>query len=384
MCCRRERNRRFRETGACKNEWPPHVPNHVPESVPPPRRLPSLLESGAPARSLPLPTAPASGETEWEQALVRAGRRRGLPSHTECTYRDWSLQFQRFLQPRSLSTARGSEVQAFLSHLAVQRHTSASAQKQALHALVFLMQEALQTDLGDISGYKRAPAGRRVPVVLTREECRTLFITVTGTWRLMIQLAYGAGLRVLELVRLRVQDVDLSRHTLTVRPDAGGRFRLPPIPEPVIAALTEHLHHLHELHVQDGEDAILGIWPPEAMTQTSRHPRRLDRWSAAWGRQWLFPARALSLDPHTGRRRRHHVSVDAVQRRVKQAAEALQWSKRVTPHVLRHSFATHLLEAGTSIRTVQDLLGHEKLETTQIYTRVMQKPLLDARSPLEP
>jgi integron integrase len=384
MCCRRERNRRFRATGACKNERPPHVSNHVPESVPPPRRPPSLPESDAPARSLPRPTARESSESEWEQALVREVRRRGLPSHTACTYREWTLQFQRFLHPRRLSTARGPEVQAFLSHLAVQRRTSASAQKQALHALVFLMQEALQTDLGDISGYKQAPPGRRVPVVLTREECRTLFITMTGTWRLMTQLAYGAGLRVLELVRLRVQDVDLSHHTLTVRADAGGRFRLTPIPHGLIAALTEHLNQLHELHLQDGEDAILGVSLREAMTPKGRRPRRLDRRSDAWGWQWLFPARALSLDPLTGRRRRHHVSVDAVQRRVKQAAEALQWGKRVTPHVLRHSFATHLLEAGTAIRTVQDLLGHEKLETTQIYARFMQKPLRDARSPLEP
>jgi integron integrase len=326
---------------------------------------------------VPPPGALDTGTTEWESALIRQLRTRGLLWRTEQTYRGWAARFAAFLQPRNPRLASGAEVKAFLEDLAVRGRVAASTQKQALNALVFLMQEALRIDLGDFSDFKRATAPARVPTVLTREECRRLFAALQDTSRLMAQLAYGSGLRLMELLRLRVQDVDLERMRVTVRAGKGNKDRMTPLPQTLLAPLHAHVERLRGLHGRDRSEGVPGVWLPEGLAR--KYPKAGEEWP--W--QWMFPSRELMNDPQTGVRRRHHLLERSFQTAMKAAGAAAGIDKRVTPHVLRHSFATHLLEAGTDIRTVQDLLGHESVETTQIYTHVMVKPGMGVRSPLD-
>jgi integron integrase len=238
------------------------------------------------------------------------------------------------------------------------------------------MQEALKRQLGPID-FRRAEAGRKVPTVLSHDECRRLFVQLPGPTRLMAELAYGSGLRLLELLRLRIHHVDFARQQLQVYDGKGAKHRLTVLPEALIPALTDHVARLRVVHEEDRAAKLPGVWLPEGLAR--KYPRAGESW--AW--QWLFPSRETAVDPASGIARRHHVSDAAFQAAIKRAAEAAGIDKRVTPHVLRHSFATHLLEAGTDIRTVQDLLGHESVETTQIYTHVMKKPGLGVRSPLD-
>jgi len=343
----------------------------------------SVPVRGRPDRMMPSVAASDLGDAEWERALILAARKRGFLWRTEQTYRAWAHRFARFIAPGGVRAAAGPEVEQFLSDLAVKNRASASTQKQALNALVFLFQEALHIDLGDLSGFKRAEPSRRVPVVLTRDECRRLFDQLEGTARLMAQLAYGAGLRISELVRLRVQDLDLERRTVLVRAGKGNKDRPAPLPAMLQQPLGAQLDRLRQLHEQDRAADVPGVWLPEGLDRKFRGAARESAVGKDWVWQWLFPSRELSADPQSGVRRRHHVLDATFQKAVKAAGEAAKIDKRVTPHVLRHSFATHLLEAGTDIRTVQDLLGHESVETTQIYTHVMQKPGLGVRSPLD-
>ena len=361
----------------------------------PTRRLPVGGGASPPAPVAPGPAsgrrafehAPAPrndlGATNWEKDLIRAIRTRGFLWRTEQTYRDWAWRFARSIAPRSPYVSEGKDVQAFLTRLAVEARASASSQKQALNALVFFLQEALRIDLGDLSGFTRASRHRRVPVVLTREECRGLFQQLEGTPRLMAQLAYGGGLRITELIRLRIQDVDCARLTVTVRDGKGSKDRLTPLPAMLAPVLRAHILRLKELFELDRADDAPGVWLPPGLAAKLQGGGPPDGAGRQWIWQWLFPSRERAPDPQTGQVRRHHVSDGAFQKAIKAAAAQAGIDKRVTPHVLRHSFATHLLEGGTDIRTVQDLLGHEKLETTQIYTHVMQKPGMGVRSPLD-
>lgn len=316
------------------------------------------------------------GRCRWEQQLIRALRERGMLWRTEQTYRSWAVRFARFLAPRSPFAAEGRDVSAFLSELAVQGRASASAQKQALNALVFLLQEALSRDVGELK-FERAAARRRLPSVLTAGECRALFAQLEGTSRLMVELAYGAGLRLMELLRLRVHHVDLDRRQLRVLAGKGDKDRVTVLPDKLQNELRVHLARLRVQWEADRAAQHAGVWLPEGLAK--KYPKAGETW--AW--QWLFPARELSRDPASGLMRRHHVSDTTFQRVVKRAAEKAGLNKRVSPHVFRHSFATHLLESGSDIRTVQELLGHASVETTQIYTHVMQKPGVGVRSPLD-
>ncbi len=324
----------------------------------------------------PPPAAGDTGATPWEQALIRAARERGLLWRTEQTYREWAVRFARFIAPGAPETATGEDVAAFLSALAVQGRASPSAQKQALNALVFLLQKALHRELGAMD-FRRAQPKRRLPTVLGPGETRSLLAQMDGTSRLMAELAYGAGLRLMELLRLRVHHLDLERQRLQVMAGKGDKDRATLLPEKLVPALRQQLTRLRELWEKDRAAGVPGVWLPEGLD------RKYPKAGVSWEWQWLFPSRELGVDPATGIRRRHHVSDSYFQRALKEAATAAQIDKRVTPHVLRHSFATHLLESGTDIRTVQELLGHESVETTQIYTHVMQKPGLGVRSPLD-
>jgi integron integrase len=245
-----------------------------------------------------------------------------------------------------------------------------------LNALVFLMQDGLGRKLAPIE-YERARPRRRMPVVLSREECQRLFGSLQGTSRLMAELAYGAGLRLMELLRLRVQDLDLERGRLMIRGGKGDKDRVTVLPTRLRVPLGAHLDRLRELYRADREAKLPGVWLPEGLD------RKYQGAGETWEWQWLFPSRETSVDPVSKQRRRHHLIDTTFQNTIKAASRRAEIDKRVTPHVLRHSFATHLLEAGADIRTVQELLGHESVETTQIYTHVMEKPGMGVKSPLD-
>ena len=270
----------------------------------------------------------------------------------------------------------GAQHRHWLTDLAVRQQVSPSTQKQALNALVFFLQEGLAHQLGEIR-FTYARERRRVPTVLSRAECGRLFTALSGTTRLMAELMYGSGLRLMELLRLRVQDLDLERRHLLVHAGKGDKDRSTVVPERLVEELRGHLERLRRLHEEDRQAGLPGVWLPEGLAR--KYQRAGERWE--W--QWLFPSRETSVDSRSGVRRRHHAVDSTFQNAVRRGAEAAKIDKRVSPHVLRHSFATHLLEAGADIRTVQELLGHESVETTQIYTHVMQKPGIGVRSPLD-
>lgn len=348
------------------------------EMLPATRLPPARSESGAPGmRTLIPPLARVDlGGADWERDLIRALRERGFLWRTEETYRMWAARFAAFLQPRSPYAAGAEEVAAFLSTLAVAQRAAPSTQKQALNALVFLMQEALHRQLGEID-FRRAAPRPRMPVVLSREECRQLFGQLEGTVRLMTELMYGSGLRLMELLRLRVQHLDLERGKIRVAGGKGDKDRITVLPVALARPLQAHLEALKGLHAADRAAGLPGVWLPEGLAR--KYPKAGERWN--W--QWVFPSRETSVDPVSKQRRRHHVIDSTFQNNIRWAAERAGLNKRVTPHVLRHSFATHMLESGTDIRTLQELLGHASVETTQIYTHVMQKPGLGVLSPLD-
>jgi integron integrase len=329
-----------------------------------------------PRRHEPPPAATDLGSRPWEQALIRTIRERGLLWRTEQTYREWTVRFARFLAPRSPYAASADDVAKFLSEMAVQGRASTSAQKQALNALVFLMQEALHRDLGEMN-FTRGTNRRRMPTILSQGECKALFAQLEGVPRLMAELAYGAGLRLMELLRLRIHHLDLPRGRVQVSGGKGDKDRVSVLPAVLIPSLRSHLTRLREQWEVDRKAAVPGVWLPEGLAK--KYSGAGEKWE--W--QWVFAARELSRDPSSGVVRRHHLSDMAFQRIIKQAATKAGQSKRVTPHTLRHCFATHLLEAGTDIRTVQELMGHADIRTTQIYLHVMQKPGLGVRSPLD-
>lgn len=324
----------------------------------------------------PRPAGQDLGGPDWEQALIKTMRLRGLLWRTEETYRMWGRRFAAFIAPKTPYAAGTEEVGAFLTDLAVRIRSSPSGQRQALNALVFLMQEALSRDLGELD-FKRAYPRERVPIVLSKEECQRIFNQLVGTHRLMAELAYGSGLRLMELLRLRVQHVDLERMQLTVRGGKGDKDRMTIIPQSLVPALEQQLNRLRPLHEADRKAGLPGVWLPDGLEK--KFKRAGERWE--W--QWFFPSREASRDSATAIVRRHHTLDGAFQNAVRKAAANAGINKRVTPHVFRHSFATHLLEGGTDIRTVQELLGHASVETTQIYTHVMKKPGLGVRSPFD-
>ena len=292
---------------------------------------------------------------------------------TEEAYVHWIRRFILWSGKRHPKEMGGPEVRAFLAHLATSQRVAASTQNQALNALVFLYAQVLGRPVGELGAFERAKRPRRIPVVLSREEVRSLLGQLKGTHALIGKFLYGTGLRLLEGLRVRVKDLDFARGQVIVRGGKGDRDRVTMLPESLQEPLQAHLHRVRELHERDVAAGYGEVWLPQALR--TKWPRA----GREWGWQWVFPSAGLSVDPETGIKRRHHVTDAAVQGALKEASVAAGLTKRVSPHVLRHSFATHLLESGTDIRTVQDLLGHKDVSTTQIYTHVMQKPGLAAR-----
>jgi integron integrase len=276
--------------------------------------------------------------------------------------------------PRHLGA---QEVRAFLEDLAGPGKVSASTQNQALNALSFLYGQVLEQPLGSLGAFARARRPERLPVVLAPEEVRLVLNQLEGSMRLIGQLLYGCGLRLLEGLRLRVKDVDFARLQIVVRGGKGDKDRVTMLPVTVAEPLREHLAAVKRIHQAELAAGRGEVWLPEALAvKFSKAPRE-------WVWQWVFPARQLSRDPESGGVRRHHVHENAVQKAVQLAVKKSGLTKKATCHTLRHSFATHLLENGYDIRTVQDLLGHKDVATTQIYTHVMQKPGIGVKSPLD-
>ena len=332
------------------------------------------------AREKEPPLAAADqGGPEWERRLIQVLRERHYEWRTEQAYRMWARRLAERLESfgGNVLAAGEIEVRDFLSDLAVRQRVSVATQKQALNALVFFLREALGKSLADFSKFQRARPQKRLPVVLSQAECRQLLAALEATPRLMAELMYGSGARLLELLRLRIKDVDVERRQLVIRAGKGGKDRVTVLPKILLEPLQQHRERLRLLHAEDQAAGVPGVWLPEGLD------RKYPNAGRTWEWQWFFPSRERSIDPQTGLRRRHHVSDAAFQNAIRKASRRAQLNKNVTPHVLRHSFATHLIEGGADIRTVQDLLGHKDVATTQIYTHVMQKPGLGVNSPMD-
>lgn len=337
------------------------------------------------------------GGAPWERKMVACIRARHLAWKTETTYRHWARRWMRFIEcsgvgakfgtdsptpqvragPLDAELLTGEDLKSFLSHLAVKERVSGATQRQALNACIFLLREVYGKDPGDFGDFSRPPRHRNVPSVLSREEVRRVFDQLSGTARLMAELMYGAGLRLNELLRLRVKDVDLERLQLMVRAGKGNKDRLTMVPRSLEARLREHRERLRELHAQDRAGGQPGVELPEALE------RKWPKAGEQFGWFWFFPSRNLLKDHRSGIRRRHHVLDDRFQDAIRKAAGKAVPDKRVTPHTLRHSFATHLLEGGTGIRDLQDLLGHADVSTTQIYLHTAKQTGVGIRSPLD-
>ena len=347
------------------------------------------------------------GGSPWERKMVACIRARHLAWKTETTYRHWARRWVRFVEnsrvagPQTAGGPKratdessgppgkpagasvrgedlsGEDLKSFLSHLAVQERVAGATQRQALNAGVFLLREVYGKDPGDFGDFSRPPRHRNVPAVLSKEEVRRIFGQLSGTALLMAELMYGAGLRLNELLRLRVKDVDLDRLQLLIRAGKGNKDRLTMVPKSLAGRLREHRERLRELHAQDRAGRLPGVELPEALER--KWPKAGEKFE--WF--WFFPSRNLLNDHRSGIRRRHHVLDDRFQEAIREAAAKAKLDKRVTPHILRHSFATHLLESGTGIRDLQDLLGHADISTTQIYLHTAKQTGVGIKSPLD-
>ncbi|GAB6888430.1 hypothetical protein JCM13304A_19290 [Desulfothermus okinawensis JCM 13304] len=275
------------------------------------------------------------------------------------------------------SHLQGSDLRDFLTHLAVEKKVSASTQNQALNALVFFFRHVLKKDVADQLSAVRARERRRLPVVLTPREVKEIFRHMSGVQKLMAMLIYGCGLRLQECVRLRVKDLDIEQNAVIVRSGKGDKDRVTVLPETLKDGLIRHLAQVRSLYEKDRKEGINGVWLPHALER--KYPNAGKEW--AWF--WVFPAKSLSVDPQKLVVRRHHVHPNSLQKAFKSAVSRAGIPKNASVHTLRHSFATHLLEKGYDIRTVQQLLGHKNLQTTMIYTHVARKDLLRVKSPLD-
>ena len=314
---------------------------------------------------------------EMGRELVSLLRLKHRALSTEKTYLNWVRDFYRFVKGIPPQILDGGHVVAYLSHLAVEKRVSASTQHQAFNALLFLYRHVLEKDIGNLQETVRAKRVRRLPVVLSRQEVLRLLDQLEGTARLMAELTYGCGLRVSECIRLRVKDIDFERGAVIVRAGKGDKDRMTVLPDSLKTRLREHLDTVKEIYERDRAAGTDGVFLPDALE------RKYPNAGKDWPWQWVFPSRDLSADPRTKLIRRHHVHLNTLQKAVKTAAQKAGIEKRVTVHTLRHSFATHLLEQGYDIRTIQELLGHSHVQTTMIYTHVATKNKLGVRSPLD-
>jgi integron integrase len=323
------------------------------------------------------PQTIASDKPKLLEQVRRFMRARRYSLRTEQAYLDWIRRFILFHgkhHPRDLGEM---EITDFLTNLVAQQHVAASTQNQALSALLFLYQQFFERKLGRLDSALRATRPPRVPVVLTRPEVRTLLAHVAPPYRLIADLVYGGGLRLLEALRLRVKDIDFGYSRIIVRDGKGMKDRVTMLPGRLRQPLREHLEHVRLIHERDRALGFGSVFLPDALER--KYPNAARSW--IW--QYVFPTSKRSVDPVSGQVRRHHVLEKSLQNAIKNAVHAAGIDKPASCHTLRHSFATHLLEDGYDIRTVQELLGHKDVSTTMIYTHVLNKPGIGVKSPLD-
>jgi integron integrase len=296
---------------------------------------------------------------------------------TETQYVQWIRRFILFHGKRHPKEMGAPELEAFLTHLAVEGNVAAATQNQALSALLFLYREVLKINLPWLDGVVRAKTPQRLPVVLTRQEVASVLERMSGVYGLLAQLLYGTGMRLMECVRLRVKDVDFERAEIVVRDGKGAKDRITMLPQTLISPLQAHLQTRRQLFDDDRAKGKASVFMPNALDR--KYPNAGTDW--AW--QYIFPSGSYSIDPRSSEERRHHLDEKLLQRAVKKAVQASGIAKLATPHTFRHSFATHLLQSGYDIRTVQELLGHADVATTMIYTHVLNKGGRGVTSPLD-
>jgi integron integrase len=316
------------------------------------------------------------------QEMRKAIRIKHYSYSTERTYIDWAKRFFDYtlnLKKKDITTSGldSSDVRDYLSYLAMKRHVSSSTQNQAFNALLFLFREILRIAIDHLSQTVRAKRGQRLPVVLSVEEVQEIFKHVEGTDLLILQLLYGSGLRLMELARLRVKDIDFSASLILVRNSKGDKDRTTMLPESVTPSLRSHLDKVKVMHEKDLTSGYGEVFLPDALG------RKYPNAAKEWGWQYVFPSSKLSVDPRSGKIRRHHINEKTVQNAVKEAVKKAGIVKHASVHTLRHSFATHLLMNGVNIREIQNLLGHKHVETTMIYTHVIRDMVSVPRSPLD-
>lgn len=304
-------------------------------------------------------------------------RLRNYSIRTEAVYAEWVKRYIRFHRYRHPLEMGAPEIEAFLTHLAVNRNVAAATQNQALAALLFLYKEVMKVDLPWLEGIVRAKKPVHLPVVLTREEVARVLVELSGVQRLVANLLYGSGLRLLEALRLRVKDMDFARGEILVRDGKGQKDRVTMLPQALSVELQQHLAQVRFVHQQDLAEGFGRANLPFALA------RKYPNAAAEWGWQFVFPSGKRSLDPRSSGIFRHHLHEKTIQRAVREAVRRAGLVKPATPHTLRHCFATHLLEGGQDIRTVQELLGHADVKTTMIYTHVLNRGGLAVLSPLD-
>ncbi|MBT3016979.1 MAG: integron integrase [Candidatus Thiodiazotropha sp. (ex Clathrolucina costata)] len=304
-------------------------------------------------------------------------RLRHYSIRTEKSYIHWIRRFVRFHNRRHPKELGKQEIEAFLTHLAVDRKVSASTQNQAFNALLFLYREVLELKMPQLDSVRRAKKPKQLPTVLSPDEVRQVLSHLDGKYWIAANLLYGSGLRLLECLRLRVQDIDFNLAQIMVRGGKGNKDRCTILPASVIDPLQEHLEKLRTIHSQDLEKGLGRVYLPVALDRKYPNASKELCW------QFVFPASRYVADRDTGHQVRFHLHEKALQRAIKSAVRQSDISKRATAHTLRHSFATHLLQRGADIRTIQALLGHKDVNTTMIYTHVIQKGGMGVRSPLD-
>jgi len=334
--------------------------------------------AGVKAATAPVqvPTSPPAPPRLLDR-MRQAIRVRHFAIRTEQTYVDWARRYILFHGKRHPQTMGAAQVEAFLTHLAVERGVAPATQSQAKAALLFLYREVLGVQLPWLDDVVTAKPSRHLPVVLTPREVAALLQQMSGTTGLLAALLYGTGMRLLEGLRLRVKDIEFERRELLVRDGKGGKDRVTVLPENLVLPLRGQLAHAQALHARDLRAGHGAVWLPDALAVKYPNAAR------AWGWQWAFPSAVRSTDPRSGIERRHHLNETSIQKAVAGAARRAGIAKPCSPHVLRHSFATHLLQSGYDIRTVQELLGHADVKTTMIYTHVLNRGGRGVRSPLD-
>lgn len=342
---------------------------------------PTVARHNQPIETVAPPESGGDGKFPYPELLRDIAaeiRRRNYSIRTEHAYLQWLRRYVVFHGNRDPREMGGEQVAAFLSNLALAREVSPSTQSQALNAMVFFYKQVLDKPLGELAGLVPAKKPRRVPVVLTRDEVRRVLAALTEEpFALMARLLYGTGMRLMECVRLRVLDVDFGYSQIVVRDGKGGKDRVVPLPRRFRETLEAQIRAVTDLHRDDLASGHGEVFLPDALARKYPNAPREAKW------QYVFPSGKLSADPRSNKIRRHHIHETSLQRAIKRAATATGLNKRISSHTLRHSFATHLLESGYDIRTLQELLGHADVSTTMIYTHVLNKPGITVTSPVD-